>query len=538
MIVGTPIHKAQLAENYDVVVIGSGIGGLTSAACLSKAGKKVLVLEKHYTAGGFTHTYSRRGYEWDVGVHYIGEVHREGSVLKKMFDYISDGMIEWAQMDDVYDRVYLGDESYDFVSGRERFRNKMVAYFPEEEQAIDRYMQLLQNVSKSSPWFYLEKALPLWIGSFLYQKLAGNYLKYAGKTTDEVLRTLTKNRRLISVLTGQWGDYGLPPKESSFGMHGIVAKHYLAGAAYPVGGSSSIAKSIVPTIEKAGGLVVTRAEVEQILLRGSKAVGVLLASGREVKADVVISGVGVDNTYRHLIPKPVVESLGLAQNLQTVSHSMAHVCLYIGLKGSDRELGLASTNMWVYPDGNHDENVQKFRGAQSLEFPVVYISFPSSKDPNWLSKFPDKSTIEIVAPAPYTWFEKWQGTKWQNRGADYKAFKQEITDVLLKSLYKKLPHLEGRIHFTELSTPLSTVHFSNYSKGEIYGLNHDPHRFKTRWLRIQSPVKNLFLTGQDIVTCGVGGALFSGILTSLSILGPWRGRALLGLLKHKRKRMN
>src|SRR5215470_17624986 len=88
----------RLNRAYDVIVIGSGIGGLAAAAILSKAGKKVLVLERHYTAGGFTHTFQRKGYEWDVGVHYIGEVHRKNSVLRRAFDFLSDGQLDWAPM--------------------------------------------------------------------------------------------------------------------------------------------------------------------------------------------------------------------------------------------------------------------------------------------------------------------------------------------------------------------------------------------------------------------------------------------------------
>ena len=113
MIIGTELKKADLASSYDIIVIGSGIGALTTASILAKQGSKVLILERHYTAGGFTHTYERNGYEWDVGVHYIGEVHRKGSVLRRLFDELSDGKLQWQQMQDVYDRIYLGEESFD-----------------------------------------------------------------------------------------------------------------------------------------------------------------------------------------------------------------------------------------------------------------------------------------------------------------------------------------------------------------------------------------------------------------------------------------
>ena len=104
-----------LATNYDSIIVGSGMGSLTTAAILAKEGQKVLVLEKHYTAGGFTRVFKRKGFEWDVGIHYIGEVQRPNSVIKKLFDYVSDSKLEWADMGDVYDKIIIGDKEYDFV---------------------------------------------------------------------------------------------------------------------------------------------------------------------------------------------------------------------------------------------------------------------------------------------------------------------------------------------------------------------------------------------------------------------------------------
>jgi len=105
--------KPVLAEQYDTIIIGSGMGSLTSAAILAKEGQKVLVLERHYIAGGFTHVFKRKGFEWDVGIHYIGEVQREDAIIKRLFDYISDDQLKWADMGAVYDKIIIGNKSYD-----------------------------------------------------------------------------------------------------------------------------------------------------------------------------------------------------------------------------------------------------------------------------------------------------------------------------------------------------------------------------------------------------------------------------------------
>ncbi|NND15643.1 MAG: NAD(P)-binding protein, partial [Eudoraea sp.] len=151
-------QKLQLEDQYDTIIIGSGMGALAAGALLSKEGQKVLILERHYTPGGFTHVFKRKGYEWDVGIHYIGEVSRPNSALRKMFDYISDGKLQWADMGEVYDRIIIGDRSYDLVKGVKNFRDKMVSYFPDESEAIDQYIDLVFQVSKSAGKFYMDKA--------------------------------------------------------------------------------------------------------------------------------------------------------------------------------------------------------------------------------------------------------------------------------------------------------------------------------------------------------------------------------------------
>lgn len=530
MTIGTQLHRAVIEEQYDTIVIGSGMSGLTTAVCLAKSGQKVLVLERHYTAGGFTHTYQRKGYEWDVGLHYIGEVHKKHSTVRRMFDYVSDGQLQWAPMDPVYDRIVLGNETFDFVQGSAAFKERMHQYFPEEKKAIDAYVKLIKKVSWVAAPFFFERALPPWLAKPLYKRLTTPFLDYARKTTGEVLQNLTKNQKLISVLSGQWGDYGLPPEQSSFAMHALVAKHYLDGANYPVGGSASIARTLSDALGKKGCSIITNAEVSSIIIESGEAKGVKLANGRIVRAKNVVSSVGVSNTFERLLADHEKISREFQDKVQNVAPSFSHLCLCIGLKVNTSELGIETSNLWLYPNEKHDENIKRYLAEPDLDFPVVYISFPSAKDPRWLAEQPNKGTIEIVVPAPYAWFEKWAGRNWQKRGEDYNALKKAITDRLLSILIGRFPQLEGKIHFTELSTPLSTVHFSNYQKGEIYGIDHTPERFKQRWLRTDTSLKNFYLTGQDIVTCGVAGALSAGFLTSVRILGPLRSLRLLPLM--------
>ena len=159
--IGRRYRPNRLAPEYDALVIGSGMGGLTTAALLSDLGWSVCVLEQHYTAGGYTHSYERQGYEWDVGVHYIGDVGAK-TRTRLLFDYLTNRQLQWAPMDAEYDRFYVGDKVFNARAGRQEFRDNLVRQFPAEEAAVDRYMELLSEVGKALSAFGMAKVLKPW----------------------------------------------------------------------------------------------------------------------------------------------------------------------------------------------------------------------------------------------------------------------------------------------------------------------------------------------------------------------------------------
>jgi all-trans-retinol 13,14-reductase len=269
---------------------------------------------------------------------------------------------------------------------------------------------------------------------------------------------------------------------------------------------------MVPQIEFAGGAVVTSAEVSHILLDGATAVGVRMSDGREFRSGVVLSDAGAANTVERLLPPnlPALDSLRL--QLRKLQPSTAHVSLYVGLSKSDAELGLQGTNLWVYPSFDHDANVERFARDINAPLPGVYLSFPSAKDPDFQRRYPGKSTVEAITMLPYAAFGRWENTRWKRRGDDYEALKERLTERLLAELRRQAPSLKGNIAHTELSTPVTTRHFMNYGHGEIYGLASTPDRFLTRELGARTPIRGLYLTGQDVASLGVVGALYGGVI--------------------------
>lgn len=352
--------KITPSKNYDNIIIGSGISGIGLAAILAKEGKSSLVLERHYTPGGFTHVFKRRGYEWDVGVHYIGQVHQERSFIRRLFKYVAEDRLQWSELPEIYDKIFFGKKGFDIYKGKAQFKAKLKEQFPapEDQKSIDDYVDIITKASKSSQHLFARRAVPRWINSLFGNYIARKSKPFYSRTTKEVMESITTNQELVGVLTGQFGDYGMSPGESSFIMHAMLVHHYFGGGSYPVGGSAAIFDSIEPSITAAGGDVFVNAEVDEIIVKSSKAVGVKMADGKEIFAENIISSAGLHVTYNQLLKN---KNGNLKKKINTIKASVPHLCLYVGFNHTPEELKLSKTNLWLYPDNyNHDENVKTY----------------------------------------------------------------------------------------------------------------------------------------------------------------------------------
>ena len=290
-------------NHFDAIIIGSGMGALTTASILARLkNKKVLVLEKHFKLGGFTHTFKREGkYLWDVGIHYVGDMGKE-EMLRKLFDIVTEGNVDWKKMNDPFERFMYPEITFDQYSTEEKFRSDLIEKFPSEKVAIETYFSDVKSFSNWATRQFTLKAKPALLNSESSSfKLIG--AKSPMLTTKEYMDTNFKDPILKAVLVSQWGDYGLPPSESAFYMHAGLVVHYLKGGYYPVGGSGTIAESVKPIIEKNGGEMHIFSEVTEIIMENKKAVGVKVKQTKgksiiekEFFAPIIVSDAGVYNT--------------------------------------------------------------------------------------------------------------------------------------------------------------------------------------------------------------------------------------------------
>ena len=228
---------------YDVIVIGSGIGGLACAAALARFGKRVLVLEQHYVAGGFTHTFSRQGYTWDVGVHYLGQM-GPGQPGRKLLDWLTGGAVELASMGEVYDTALFPDGfRFDFRRPADQLAVDLKQVFPECRADIDRWFAALRAMMPGLNTPFVLHAAPKLVRPLLAWLKRRGLRNWWGRTTAEVLAEYFPDPRLRALLAAQWGDYGGTPDRASFGMHATIVHHYLDGGWYPAGWRSGVRRS-------------------------------------------------------------------------------------------------------------------------------------------------------------------------------------------------------------------------------------------------------------------------------------------------------
>ncbi|MGH0169318.1 UNVERIFIED_CONTAM: hypothetical protein FKN15_002209 [Acipenser sinensis] len=534
---------SKVPEHLDAIVIGSGIGGLGVASILAKTGKRVLVLEQHDQAGGCCHTFTEKGFEFDVGIHYIGEL-QEYKPFRHLVDQITDGQLQWASLDNPYDMVVLGSpenrREYPIYSGRKRFTEELKKHFPEEKDSIDKFVALVKKVAKGVSFVAVLKMIPMPLAKFLIcsglLRLFSPFYKMASRSLTDVVSELTSNKELQAVFSYIFGTYGVIPKDASFSLHSLLVSHYQEGAWYPKGGASEIAYHIIPTIEKAGGAVLVRAPVQSILVNEAKeAYGVTVRKGQEdvhIHAPIVISDAGLFNTYESLLPK---EMQSLPANHGTVA-SLKFYAIEISLSsgGGDLIKRLRRRCRERPPDGavescsspsltHRVENYLNSSKEDAVKLaPVVYIASPSAKDPTCEERNPGKSTLSLVTFTRYEWFEDWKDERVNNRGEEYKNLKESFVKNLVDAAIEIFPRIKGKIELVEAGTPVTNQYYIAAPRGEIYGCDHNRSRFNPETsaaIRSQTTVKNLYLTGQDVFLCGFAGALAGALTCGSVVLG-------------------
>jgi all-trans-retinol 13,14-reductase len=287
--------------------------------------------------------------------------------------------------------------------------------------------------------------------------------------------------------------------------------------------------TLLAKVAKAGGWTRIGASVDEILVEKRQAVGVRLEGGEVLKAPRIVSAAGVMSTAKRLLPDSAVGSW--VEEVGSLNPAPAHVCLYLGFKGDIREAGAGPANKWFYNVWDSDAGLWDIPAEGLLpECPVLYTSFPSLKDPHHDPGDGPFHTGEVVTFVPYERFEPWKQQPWRKRDGEYTAFKERISDQLLKQLFERMPKLEGMLDYAELGTPISTEHFCRPMRGSIYGIEPTIDRYACDHLRAHSPIKGLFFAGCEVGSVGVMGAMAGGMICAIA-MEPRKAVGLISSLR-------
>ncbi|MFP4023386.1 MAG: phytoene desaturase family protein [Thiohalospira sp.] len=482
---------------YDVVIIGSGLGGLVCGNILSKEGKKVCILEKQTQFGGCLQNFKKNNKSFDTGVHYVGGLNK-GQNLYQYFKYngIADKLELQRLNIDAFDKINFEGKIYSFAQGYENFIETLAKDFPEEKSAIKTYAYKMQDICKHFPLYNLRPNVGLDNEHRFFEQSIGNFIE-----------SITQNKTLQNVLAGNNMLYAGIPDKTPIAIHALINNSLIEGAYRFKGGSHHIADLLIDSIQKNGGTLMNNSEVIKLNVNNNKIESAVLSNGDIFEAGHFISAIHPSITLRMTDTKLLRKSY--RSRINDLEETMSVFVVYMDLKPNSFEFlnynyyHFNEDTVWSIPNYHLKKWPQEF----------LFLTLPGNNQDKYAE------TATAMTYMTYDEVKHWEKLKIGKRGDDYEEFKKQKANRLIDQINTQFPGLKSSIQNYYTSTPLSMKSYTGTKNGSMYGILHDSNEPLKTKISPKTKIPNLLLSGQNVNIHGVLGVTIGAVLTCTELLG-------------------
>jgi all-trans-retinol 13,14-reductase len=478
-------------EKYDVIIIGSGLGGLQCACILSKQGMNVCVLEKNAQSGGCLQSFRRGDVELDTGFHYVGGLD-EGQPLYRLFDAFGLMDLPWHRLDNEgFDEIIIDGQPFMFVNGYENFAETLSQQFPAEKEHLHKYASFLKKVSEHI-FDTLDNQQPHHFTESLFASSAFEYLK-----------SVSNNPLLLNVLSGASLKMELNAESLPLYTFAQINSSFVQSAYRLKGGGSQISDTLVNRIKTNGGTVLTRSEVTKLVEKDRNIIAVEINKTQSITADYIISDIHPANLLALMDNSTCIRNI-YRERITNLHNSFGMFIVHFVLKKNT--IPYLNRNLFIYDKCN------LWKDVENQEKKCAMVSFKVPEDGSSFTR-----NIDVIMPVHWQEVALWKNTETGRRGKDYLAYKNQKATDCLEFISGYIPNLKDSVEAVYTSTPLTYRDYTGTPYGSAYGICKDCNSLLTTLLPPRTPIANLFMTGQNLNLHGMLGVSITSFLTCAEI---------------------